>query len=508
MKNNHSITRYFLGVLFPLIAQNLCMGQLLLQPTSTQQLAIIKDAVIMVVSTRQSYNYTTPWKQTSPKKGTGTGFVISGNRILTNAHNISDVRYVEVKRQNQAKRYPASVSFVAHDCDLAILTVDAPEFFDGIIPLQIGDLPNANTTVNTFGFPVGGQHISVTEGVISRIQVSVYSHPVGDVHLVVQTDAAINPGNSGGPVMQNGKVVGVAFQGLTQADNIGFMIPTTVINHFLEDIDDGHYDKYGSLGFGFFLGLHNKTYKAYLNVPNNENGIIVISTQLGSSIDGVLQPNDVITNIDGHNIDNDGMIQIHGLRLMLSETIEIKQLGELINITYFRDGQKKTYLATIALNRPLIESSRTYDIPPDYVIYGGLTFVTVNRNLLETWGSNWYTSLPHGLKFTYQYAADFNTNKDRKSYIVISSILTDNVNLYADAFKNQVIESINGKEILSLTDVAESTKNDVDGYTEIRFVGNSKPLIINARKAKESHAQIMEKYKVPHEKRITPTKRL
>jgi len=484
------------------------MGQLLIPPSPSEQIANIKDAVIMVQATKQSYNYTTPWKQSAPQKGTGTGFVISGNRILTNAHNISDVRYVEVKRQNQAKRYPASVSFVAHDCDLAILTVDAPEFFFGITPLQMGSLPKANTTVNTFGFPVGGQHISVTEGVISRIQVSTYSHPVGDVHLVVQTDAAINPGNSGGPVIQDGKVVGVAFQGLTQADNIGFMIPTTVINHFLEDIEDGYYHAFGSLGFGFFPGLHNKSYKAFLNVPENESGVVVISTQLGSSVDGILQRNDVITNIDGHDLDNDGMIHIHGLRLMLSETIEMKQIGDSINITYYRDGQKNSYNATIALNRPLIEGSRTYDIPPDYVIYGGLTFVTINRNLLETWGNNWYTSLPHGLKFTYQHAEEINTNKARESYIVISSILTDSVNIYAEKFKNQVVESINGKEILSLADIKTSTENDLDGYTEIRFVGNSKPLIINAKKAKESHAQIMEKYKVPHDKRITPKRGL
>ena len=99
-----------------------------------------------------------------------------------------------------------------------------------------------------------------------------YAHTGADSHLVIQTDAAINPGNSGGPVMQDGKVVGVAFQGLRQADNIGYMIPTTVIRHFLADINDGKYDGFGSLGVMLYPGLHNPSYKDYLKVPAGPAG--------------------------------------------------------------------------------------------------------------------------------------------------------------------------------------------------------------------------------------------
>ncbi len=76
-----------------------------------------------------------------------------------------------------------------------------------------------------------------------------YSHSAVDSHLACQIDAAINPGNSGGPVLQNGKVVGVAFQGYSGdvAQNVGYMIATPVLQHFLEDIADGHYDKYVDL---------------------------------------------------------------------------------------------------------------------------------------------------------------------------------------------------------------------------------------------------------------------
>jgi len=218
----------------------------------------LTKSVVMIQIVKQPFDYTTPWKQSSISQGVGSGFIIEGKRILTNAHNISDVRYVIVKKENVAKKYPARVEFVGHDCDLAILKVADESFFDGTEPLTIGGLPPVNSTVETYGFPMGGTHISVTQGVVSRIQTDSYVHSGADEHLVIQTDAAINPGNSGGPVILDSNVVGVAFQGMQKADNIGYMIPSTVIYHFLKDVNDGKYDGFGSLGVGLFDGLHIK----------------------------------------------------------------------------------------------------------------------------------------------------------------------------------------------------------------------------------------------------------
>ena len=208
-----------------------------------------ENSVVMLRCVNQDYDYVTPWKQKQMSQGIGSGFVIAGNRILTNAHNIANNKFVEVKKQNFARRYVGKVVYAGHDCDLAIIDVEEPGFYDNMIPLGIGGLPKTNSTVQTYGFPMGGSRISVTEGVVSRLQIGPYSHTQADSHLLVQTDAAINPGNSGGPVIQNGKVVGVAFQGMQSADNIGYMIPTTVIRHFLKDIEDKSYDGFGSFGF-------------------------------------------------------------------------------------------------------------------------------------------------------------------------------------------------------------------------------------------------------------------
>lgn len=54
--------------------------------------------------------------------------------------------------------------------------------------------------------------MSVTSGVVSRIEVTSYVHGAAEL-LGIQIDAAINSGNSGGPAFNNqGECVGIAFQ--------------------------------------------------------------------------------------------------------------------------------------------------------------------------------------------------------------------------------------------------------------------------------------------------------
>ncbi|MBN1124467.1 MAG: trypsin-like peptidase domain-containing protein [Sedimentisphaerales bacterium] len=459
----------------------------------------LEKSVIMIRAVAQEFDYVTPWKQRPMNQGLGSGFIIEGDRILTNAHNVSNAKYVEVKKQNLPKRYPAIIMYVGHDCDLAMLTVLDKSFFEGTIPLELGDLPEVNSTVQTYGFPVGGQQVSITEGVVSRVQMGTYSHTQADSHLVVQTDAAINPGNSGGPVVQNGKVVGVAFQGLREADNIGYMIPTTVIRHFLKDVIDRQYDSFGSLGFSFFPGLHNESYSRYLKVPDGKEGIVVLNTMMHSSVEGVLQREDVITKIDDYDIDNDGMIRIDGRFIHMSEIIERKQIGDKVNLVFYRDGQEKTADVTIALNRPILDYSRHFDQQPRYVVFAGLTFVPVTRNYLEVWGRNWISDIPPYLRYLFSDSIYLNKDPERQEYVVLSEILPDEVNVYAGGFEDRVVEKVNGIKIWSLNDLVDAFKLNIDGFCILEFVDSEMPLILNAEAANKRHPLILEKYQVPAE---------
>jgi S1-C subfamily serine protease len=462
-----------------------------------------EKSVVMLEVVQQSWDYKTPWKQSQMARGVGTGFIIDGKRILTNAHNLSNIKYFEIKKQNVSMRYTAKAVVVGHDCDLAIVDVDDPNFYNDMVPLDFGDLPKANSTVNTCGFPMGGKQVSITEGVVSRIEVGNYSHTQADQHLLVQTDAAINPGNSGGPVLQDGKVVGVAFQGLQSADNIGYMIPTTVIQHFLKDIKDGTYDGFASSAVTVFEGLHNPAYRAYLKIPTESQGIVIMFVQPKSTAEEIFKEGDVLTKIGDFDIDNDGMIKIYGLTLDWSEALEQKQIGESIEIAFYRDGTLQKASLKASVNPMPLSWGLQFDKQPSYYVYAGIAFTPLSRNFLQTFGAKWITDIPFPLRYLFYNSLQITTDPNITEYIVVSEILPDEVNTYCNGYVNQVVDRINGVQVHTIKDVIkELQKAPLGDCHQITFWGGNTPMILDAAQVAQRQKAILEKYEVSSESYI------
>src|SRR5437667_5743526 len=168
----------------------------------------VQKSLVRITATSVDPDYKAPWNAGSLQRGVGAGFVINGNRIMTNAHVVANNRYITVERDGDPNKYPAQVQFIANDCDLALVTVPAKDFFKNMVPLKFGDIPALESTVSAYGYPIGGERMSVTTGIVSRVDFQLYTHSSVDQHLAIQISAQINPGNSGGPVMQDGTAVG------------------------------------------------------------------------------------------------------------------------------------------------------------------------------------------------------------------------------------------------------------------------------------------------------------
>ncbi|CDJ32682.1 uncharacterized protein EMH_0077000 [Eimeria mitis] len=192
-------------------------------------------SVVKIFVDTVAADFVSPWQMMAPKEHSGSGFVVEGQMIMTNAHVVANQTRVLVRRHGNPKRFLAKVIAVCHECDLALVTVDDEDFWRGLKPLPFGGVPHLRETVVVLGYPTGGDQLSITEGVVSRVGVSTYAHSYLGL-LTVQIDAPINPGNSGGPAISEGKVVGVAFQGFSEMQNVGYIVPFPVIRHFLNDI--------------------------------------------------------------------------------------------------------------------------------------------------------------------------------------------------------------------------------------------------------------------------------
>src|SRR6266404_5315947 len=244
----------------------------------TSRAADPERSVIQIMTFAQQPVWDAPWRFDAVRRLGGSGFVIKGKRIMTNAHVISWGRQIIVRKYQDPKPYVAEVEYVGHDCDLAVLTVQDEHFFEHLEPLELGDLPKVRSAVITYGYPAGGEEISYTRGVVSRIELETYAH-IGNRRLLsAQTDAAINPGNSGGPVLQDERVVGVAFQGIPDLQSTGFFIPPPVIEHFMKDIEDKKYDGFPQAGMRV-VPLQNPAYRSVLKLPDNN---------VGARVDGLL----------------------------------------------------------------------------------------------------------------------------------------------------------------------------------------------------------------------------
>ena len=464
------------------------------------QPAAVRKSIARINTTSQEGNYRAPWLPGQVSGSSGTGWVVAGERLVTNAHVISNERFVTVEKEGDPKKYVATVEHVAHDCDLALLKVADPAFFKDTYPLEIGGIPELESVVSVYGYPIGGERLSVTQGVVSRVDFRVYTHSVVDQHLSVQIDAAINPGNSGGPVLQDGKVVGVAFQGYSGdvAQNVGYMIPTPVIKHFLHDIEDGRYDRYMDLSIGFFNTL-NPSMRHALGLANDDRGVVVTTVQKAGVSYGILQPGDVLLAIDGHEIASDGMVELENERVLLSEVAERKYLGDEVNFSILRNKEPRE--CTVKFDRawPFTLQATSYDPTPPYVLFGGLLFQPLSRNLLAAYQFE-------NLRINYYY--DFFITKelyeDHPELIVLSAILPDAINTYLTDFKEGIVDEINGKKIRSLKEVAAAFGEPSEFYV-VKFIGANRPLVLESKEVQAARQRIKQRYNVLQEQNVEQT---
>lgn len=473
------------------------------QPESVQAdiSEIDLDAIVRVEVDTKQPNYRVPWNVGGMGSGNGTGFLIGKNRFLTNAHVVSNGRLIYIKKVSDPRPYKARVVNIAHDCDLALLELESESDFSSgfksVEPLYIGGIPKLNTTVVAVGYPIGGERISVTRGVVSRVDFRTYSHSGVDNHLTIQVDAAINPGNSGGPILQNNQVVGVAFQGYSGsvAQNTGYMIPVPVMKRFLKDVEDGTYDFYVDIATST-IGILNPAQRQALGLPNNGIGVMVCEPDAAGSAGGILKTKDVLLSIDGYTIASDGFIEIDGERIDLNEIIERKFAGDTVMLEVWRD--KEQIDVEIELKRfiPYTIQANQYDEQPQFVLFAGMQFQPIDRSVMAS----------HKIKdlqarYHYTYFSSDEIYKDKPQVIVLTAVLPDSVNTHLRPYVHKVVESINGKKIRILKDVYEAFKGDYveegkEAFHVIRCVGEGRPLVMKRDEAEVAHDRIRSKYNV------------
>lgn len=452
------------------------------------------DSVVKVFATRNTIDYINPWQSRGVQEITGSGCIIQGNRILTNAHVVNQNTFIQVRRESSQKKYIAKIETVGNDCDLAILRVEDPEFFKGVSPLEIGELPNLQDTVTVIGFPMGGDKLSITQGVVSRMEGMDYINS-NQLLLGVQIDAAINPGNSGGPAINNGKIVGIVMQGISDSQNIGYIIPTPVIDHFLKDFKGGQYAGFPYIGI-HFSNTENKALRKYYGVADDAGGVLVDSVLPFSSADGLLEEGDIIFEVNGVAISDDGTFSFRdNERLDMVHLVNMQKIGETAVLKIQRKG--KMIIVKVPL-KPIshLVKIANYSEKPSFCIYGGLIFTVLNTDLINLLAAN--DNLPP-LSFLYYNMGLGGLNEKRKNEIVVLlKVLPDEINIGYHGRGFEIITKVNGKEFDSFKQFVKLIE-DTQGENIVFEAEDKNKIILSCKDIDKITQDIIRRNNIPNQ---------
>ncbi|XP_021279604.1 protease Do-like 2, chloroplastic isoform X1 [Herrania umbratica] len=456
--------------------------------------ATFLNAVVKVYCTHTAPDYSLPWQKQRQFTSTGSAFMIGDGKLLTNAHCVEHDTQVKVKRRGDDTKYVAKVLARGVDCDIALLSVESKEFWRGAEPLRLGHLPGLQDAVTVVGYPLGGDTISVTKGVVSRIEVTSYAHGSSDL-LGIQIDAAINPGNSGGPAFnEQGECIGVAFQVYRseEAENIGYVIPTTVVSHFLSDYErNGKYTGFPCLGV-LLQKLENPALRACLQVQSNE-GVLVRRVEPTSDANNVLKEGDVIVSFDDVHVGSEGTVPFRSNeRIAFRYLISQKFAGDVAELGIVRAGR--------FMKVQVVLNPRVHLVPyhidggqPSYLIIAGLVFTPLSEPLIE---EECEDSI--GLKLLAKARYSLARFKGEQ-IVILSQILANEVNIGYEDMGNQQVLKFNGIRIKNIHHLAHLVACCKDKYLVFEFEDNYLA-VLEREAAMAASSRILKDYGIPSEK--------
>lgn len=448
----------------------------------------VETSVVKLNVTKREPDFFKPWTKASPSKVSGSGVVIAGPRILTNAHVVMYASEVFVQLQKGGDQLTAKVTAIAPGIDLAVVELADPSGLEGIAPISLSDdLPQIKSQVSVYGYPTGGDDLSVTDGIVSRIEFTSYNFGAAGVRI--QVDAALNPGNSGGPAIQDGKIAGLVFSGIREAENIGYLIPPDEIAAFLSDASDGQYD--GSpLLFESCQTAENDALRAFLKLKKEDTGLIVTEPESDDD-DYPLKKWDVITHVGPHAIDNQGLVDVRdGLRLKYMYYVPKLASEGKIELTIVRDGKSQVVHVPVKPDRDLVIPSLK-DKYPEYFIYGPLVFSAATQEYIRALGGQGVALLAALDSPLLKRLYDKPEEKDEELVIIATRMFPHPITKGYDNRPLGAVDKVNGVKVKNLRHLAELLKSSNDEFVRIETADRNESLVFRKKELDESTEQIL-----------------
>jgi len=307
----------------------------------------VSPSVVFITTTEELMS---PWTRnlTEVRRGTGSGFVWDDDgHVVTNWHVIADAQSARVRLSDQ-RSYPAELIGASPEHDLAVLRIGVALARPHPVPIGTSADLKVGQKVFAIGNPFGFDY-SLTTGVVSALDRTIFADDGAEIRRLIQTDAAINPGNSGGPLIDSaGRLIGIntaIFSPSGSFSGIGFAVPVDTINRIVPElIAHGRYvrPRIGIAG-------DDDVSRPILRRLDAE-GVLVLRVEPQSPADraglvgtrvtrtGDIVPGDIIQSIDGRPVRGMGD---------LIELLEDYEIGDQPTLSVLRNGETADVQVTL-----------------------------------------------------------------------------------------------------------------------------------------------------------------
>lgn len=459
-------------------------------------------SVVSLQVSFQEWNPQLPWTKRDPATRLGNAVVVEGNRLLTTAQMVASSTYLEVQKFGRPSHVEAQVAFVDVECNLALLSVAEPGFFEDLTPARLADATPVEGTLLTARWQ--NQQLEVAASRVKRILVeeSWYGR-LEHIFLHLQTD--LTGGGWSEPVFGGEALVGLTVS--QQSDQRARAIPVELISRFLDRArDPASYRGFPVFGVKWQYN-EDPVLAAWLGQTGAPQGIVIRQVPWGSSGCNALRPLDILLAVDGAAIDANGFVNHprFGRILFQQSLVERHQPGDVVSARVLRD---KAVLDLTMTLRPypagidLVPSRRGME-PPPYVIAGGLVFQELDADYLRAWGRDWTKDAPLRLMTLYTLQ-QVNQRAGRRRVVFLSGVLPSPYTTGYEELAELPVARVNGREIGSLADLEAAFRSPDGRFHTIRLEPNAvrSEIVLDATGFEAATKALVEEFGIPDRARL------
>ncbi|MFC1894724.1 trypsin-like peptidase domain-containing protein [Candidatus Dependentiae bacterium] len=423
----------------------------------------VKDTVVQIFSHVDKFNWLEPYKSPDHYGSYGSGFFISDEGyIITNFHVISQASSIQIQIPSFGReRFNVEIVGVCPDKDLALLKLTDESFdkiiddLDGIKYLEFGnsDVILRTQEVLALGYPLGQERLKSTLGIVSGRERAGF----------IQITAPLNPGNSGGPSLNSeGKVIGINFAGILDAQNIGYIIPINEVKSALKDLYKVKLLRRPTLGCIFTVATTDMV--KYFGNPSS-GGWYIAKVFENTILDKVgVKENDMLYEVNGHKLDLYGELSVPWSedKVSLLDFLSRYTVGDDIHFVIYRNGSRQDFRFTLD-NKYLPPVRKIYpEYEPkctDYDIIGGMVVMPLSLNHIAIL----IDKVPGLVRY-------IKPELQHENALIITNVLADSQAKKARVLTiGSIIDEINGEKVETLDDFRNAVhKSKLGGFLTIK----------------------------------------